>query len=517
MRFRITVGLFFTVVVILFVCMLIFGTGTMADVLRGYESMYQFMDGGSCNTLTYPSLSSPEFSYYIAWWSPGHWLFPYLFICLGIESIQVIQVLLITVCLSLALYGYIHLFKAFGFNRKEIWISMLAILTSQSFYWHTFLYYGGDLLFLSIVPFFVLFLVKHTEYPTWKRIGSFSLLIIAGLIAKNTFVIVIIGGLIFLSITTLDSSTRKEGRQLLLYLLIGAIAICWIYITHLSKGETPASAIDLEGYTGVPNNFIGDISYALGSPIGIFSRFTVLIQKVGGLAFGNFLQLLPLAFMLVFYIRSFLKRDKIYHQVILWFCLPFFCAFSIFFLQDKAISYEMRHFAPIAFVFFPGIIQWLYSFNYKGVITLAIVLFCLVDLGLFALNVKQLNETHLMWNSLKLPKSDVNVLKSIEKWDNTHCNGLIIIDDYWQLSVGQLQNDKVVLRLRNDSVEVVSGMELDHPDKLDDLSILTETYSNILYVVKNTSNWNLVDKIETEEFHKLQEIETYTLIEYVQL
>jgi len=86
-------------------------------------------------------------------------------------------------------------------------------------------------------------------------------------------------------------------------------------------------------------------------------------------------------------------------------------------------------------------------------------------------------------------------------------NGLILIEDYWQLSIGQWENDKLVVAVNGNKVRVVSGMELDYPDYIEDVNTLIQEYDHLLLVGRIESKiklklpdlkWN--PSISTERF-----------------
>ena len=107
-------SIFITLFGLNIISMLFFGTITSGDSIRGIEMMYQYANGASWNTLNYPSVHHSIHSYYVSWWSPSQWFFPYLlYKLLKIESVQSIQFILITSTLLISVYGYYKLFLKF--------------------------------------------------------------------------------------------------------------------------------------------------------------------------------------------------------------------------------------------------------------------------------------------------------------------------------------------------------------------------------------------------------------------
>ena len=503
-----------------FIGILIFGTSTFADALRGYEEMYQFIEGGSWNNLSYPSIYEPIFSYYVAWWSPGQWVFPFLiFDLFGLSSIQTIQFVFIFSCLILSLFGYNLLFKKFGFSSLISAFSLLCIASNQLFYWHTFLYYGGDLFLLAFFPYFLLFLIHYKGNITFRKTILFILLCIFGVFIKNTWLVIALCSSSFIFFSQQTPSILKRIKITIPIIT----SFCFLYFLinkfHLSLGETPTTSHDYEGYLGVENNLIGDISYSLGSPMGIFTRFTFIVQKlslnyISNSIFSNILQLIPLMLTALFIVKFPRKNYSTYFKILLFFCIPFLLFFVFIYIRDNSVSYEMRHFAPISFLFFPGIIVWLTSNKYQLFMGAAITFFCVFDIALYALSAKKIQETHSFWNQLKLPNEDVKLLSAIEKWDKSHEHGIVIIEDYWLPCIAARKNEKLVLKQDNNLLYVVSGMEIEHPDHFDINEHNLRNYSSVLLVKSLNSGqslqlkWNLKFKsiLKTDKYEVFQSI-----------
>lgn len=506
--------LFASVTIILTYLVVLFfkGSVTMADVYRGYEAMHQFQNGGEWNVLHYPSIEYSEYNSYISWWAPAHWVIPWLLISCGIQSIQSVQFIIITAALLVSIIGYYRLFKSLNFSIGIVSLSILCIVTNYTFYWHSIMYHGGELFLLAILPYFVYFLLNIQSYTLIKRGVYFALFSVLGLFLKNTFFILLICAGIFLLINQENKSIKERLSFIWPLLLIFLATAIPFFILHLRLGETPSTAVDLEGYFGIPNTYIGDLTYSFGSPIGILTRFDFLAHGINAaffdhLKYFNWFQLLPFAFMALFYIRSFKLKAEPYHAFLVYFCLPFFCAFTIFYIQDKAVSYEMRHFASVGFLFFPGIIQWLKEIKFSKNLMIVLLLLCAMDVGIYTQQVKNVNRKSEFWNDLKLPHEDVKILKAIQDWDKIHANSIILLEDYWQLSIGESQNDKMVVAIDETKMRVVSGMELDFPEYVQDIKKLIERYEYVLLVGRIDSDvkpalgylkWNL--SISTERF-----------------
>ncbi len=474
-----TIGIASILLLVLYVFVLLTqGTSTFADVMRGYEMMFQFKDGADWNTLNYPSAANPEQSYFVAWWAPGQWMIPYFLFCVaGISSFQVVQALLIIICLLCSMYGYKKLFEKIGFTPLVIALTLLSIISNQLFYWHTLLFYGGDLFLLALLPYFALLLIHCGEKFTIGSCVLFFAATLLGLFFKNTFLIIAFSGIFFLFFAPKKIGLKQRINSVLPYMIGLLVLFLLLNKSYFSLGETPGSAIDTVGYNGVKNSFVGDIAYALGHPIGIFSRLTFIVQK---LLHNNLFQLLPLALTCWFFASYGKKGQRKYFDLLVWWAGPFSLFFMVMYLQDKAISYEMRHFAPFAFLFFPGIIDWILSSRFKKIGMACILCFCLADLVMGVMSFRKINATQSSWNDLKVDNKDHALLTAIASWDKQTAQGCLLMDTYWMPSIAVRKNDKWILKKRGNSYEVISGMELDHPKMLEQIPV--KKYAKLLLI-----------------------------------
>src|SRR5690606_27820363 len=154
---RLLKPLFFLLFVITIVQYWFFSPVVFADASRGFEAMEQYMAGGNWNSVSYPVVGG-DYQYFLSWWTPGQWVFPFLLIKIGVGMNTALQ-LITTVALSVSIFGYYRLFRILDFSSVLVWGSLITIVTNQLFYWHTIMYYGGDLLLLALFPYFDLFLL----------------------------------------------------------------------------------------------------------------------------------------------------------------------------------------------------------------------------------------------------------------------------------------------------------------------------------------------------------------------
>jgi hypothetical protein len=332
------------------------------------------------------------------------------------------------------------------------------------------MYYGGDLLLLASFPWFMLGILRISQRITIRSTLLFGFIIIAGLFLKNTYLVVAACAVSFLYFNYHALNLIDRIRFVLPYGFVFIGIYLAFNILHLSHGETPGTAHDLEGFSSIKKDLIGDLTYSFGSPFGTLARYTLILQKVNPIlrdrfSWINALQILPFLLTFFFLYKSYKKKDD-YSNLLVFFALPFFALFTLFNFQNKAVGYEMRHFAPVVFLFFPGIIRWMLDSSRKLLMHGLIISFCLLDIGLYALSVKKIESSHSYWQDYKLPDEDAELFSFISKWEKEHPNGLLIVEEYWQLSYAAFKTNKIVLKKRKGRLEVVSGMELEFPDSL---------------------------------------------------
>jgi hypothetical protein len=516
-------SIFITLFGLNIISMLFFGTITSGDSIRGIEMMYQYANGASWNTLNYPSVHHSDFSYFVAWWSPAQWYLPYLILKLfHIESIQFIQFILISFCLFISISGYFKLFLKFGFSINITLISLISIVTCESFYWNFIGYYGGSLFLLGFFPFFILLLLKINENTNLKNLFLFIAACVFGLFLKNTFLILIVSSCFyFIANNYTNKNPFSHIKKNLPFIFSAGIIALTVHFFFLSLGQNPSDN-EFEGsYSNIKNDLIGDLTYGLGSPMGIFSRFTMLSHKIyfslfSNTQFANFLQLIPFGFTFLFLFKFPKNKHREYFNILLLFCVPVFLIFTFSYLLNKDISYASRHFGVFAFLFFPGIIYWINSFKYKNLIYSFLIIVTFYDCRVNLLSQLVIQNDYSAWNSIKFPTNEVEALKEIEIWDQKNKNGLLIVEDKWTLSLATEFNDKIVIKeATNNIYHIESGIPLKEPDCFNFTVQSLRKFKTLLLVVPNSSKRKLIKELTTRSIFlisKETKMKKYTLI-----
>ena len=457
----------------------IYGVGTFADVLRGYYSLIQWQNGGNFNELSY---ANGEFTVFNAWWTPGQFCLPYLIQSISGIGLHAAQCILILISLVIAVLSYYKLFRYLGFSVKISLVSLIVIVSNQLFFWQSMLYYGGSLFELALLPAFLLFLLKlKNSEATTKNLFILILFSLALFFLKATFLLHAGIGIIAL----LVFSRIKDYQRILKFILSGVFIYALCYFCFLQFGESPSSAIDIGSYDNIPNSTILDLTNAFSSIPGIFTNVTPLLQKTLLLhpqyqvaAYFLFGLFTLIALHIAKYIWNTFNLEA---RFLLVYGAVFFLFMSILYLQNNAVSYDLRHFAPIVFCFFPFCISYVkILIRSRTVINAFLVLLISGNIGLFVVKRIQFSQRMERTGELYFTKEETNIYKALAKIPKINNDQLIIIEDYW-LPAFWLPNKNILpVYKENDQIYLLSGMELDHAEQLNFNRIMTENENFIL-------------------------------------
>lgn len=489
---KIFIGLALVILVILGIVPFFIGSYTLADSLRGFEILAQFESGSVFNTLNYPNVIDPIISYSVSWWAPGQWLLPFVVQSIGITDYQTIQAVLILFLLMLSFYGYWRLFTKLKFDRWILSISMLSIVASPLFYWQSLMFHGGDLLLLAYFPWFTIALIDIQRKRTFLSVIYYLVLGIFGLYLKTSFLVIFAGGGLFLFFS---GQQMLKDRMISNYqFFIAAILVLVFAKFFLLQGETPSSAFDHEGWFGVPNTFSGDLLHAFASPLGSYTNLSYTIQSQSAIYGTSLLQTIGLLVLVLFTIWITIRtllRNEIYGKLLLFVCYSFFAAMTILYLDDRAVSYEMRHFAPLSFLFIPAILYTIRTFLGKPILLLCTATLVFFNLHNYWYQAAYLNQLPTV-SGIKLGQEDAELASFIRQWDSNQSSSLCLIENVWSHSFFVRNNDKLVLRGKEP--KIVSGIELDEVNplvKLVNPNAYFDSYNEVLLVHYENDETNL--------------------------
>jgi hypothetical protein len=360
--------------------------GADPDPCWGFLVMHSMEQGHHFNLLISPDPSNIAKNQvqFLSWWSPGQYLFPYVFkTSLKIDTGHAVA-LTIGCCNIIGLAGYYKLFKKLGFTVLMAAIST-AFIASQLFFFISFVYYlGGEVLLFAFMGWF-LYGCFSFEKVTWRVLIFVFLAFFVGFFSKSSFLWMYIAGVacIWINISCIETDIMPTERildflrspdfkkqigvwlrngLLLAMPLIAAFAI--IYIFYISKGPNPMAA---GGQTLIRPETFG---FPLASPI--LSGFSIdeftdgLIYQPDGpkIAYQWAVLILTTFAFCSLVFALFLPRFSHGNKYLIAFLVFYVCAvifFSYVYFTQSAISYEGRHFRIIGLLFLPGFVYLAYK------------------------------------------------------------------------------------------------------------------------------------------------------------
>jgi len=360
--------------------------GADPDPCWGFLVMHSMEQGHHFNLLISPdplNIAKDQVQF-LSWWSPGQYLFPYLFkTLLKIDTGHAVA-LTIGCCNIIGLAGYYKLFKKLGFTS---WVAAIstAFIASQLFFFISFVYYlGGEVLLFAFMGWF-LYGCFSFEKVNWRVLVFVFLVLFIGFFSKSSFLWMYMAGVgcIWINISSnetailtgeINRSTLpsrdfekrigvwfRNGLLLAIPVIAAFVIIC---IFYLSKGPNPMSA---GGQTLIrPETFGFPLASPMLSGISIDEFTDGLIYQPDGSKIAYQLAVFVMAAFafcsLAF--AFFLPRFSPDNKYLMAFFVFYACAvifFSYVYLKQTAISYEGRHFRIVGLLFLPGFVHLLYK------------------------------------------------------------------------------------------------------------------------------------------------------------
>jgi hypothetical protein len=413
------------------------GVVTWADPLVGFEAMTHWLQGGAWNTIEYYNINATmqPAQYYLNWWAPGQYMVPWLFIKLLGVNIPVAQIITIVLAGSISVVGYYKLMKLLNINTVVLHLVLIVLVFNRNFFWHYLVYFGGETLLWAATPWLCYVLIKQFNFSYTYMCIAF-VVGVTGVFLKSSFVItyMAIGAYLFFQ-TTLSVQQLLQIQRWKPYVAMIASVAC-VYIFYLSKGATPSTVIDMTMTNDVPNTLLADFVHPWSAMVTHFFKIADILQhfapKLNSKGIDVAWLFLPFMFMSVLLCFYFIKK-RTEHNVYLLAVLVYVVTASIFtfyYLQNKAISYETRHYYYVGNIAGIAILQLLYT-NYQRVFVVVIsvlLLLSAVDFIRFFARAQQLQKEYTWFNGIKIERKvapAMHIINSFINKDSTlniHCD-----------------------------------------------------------------------------------------------
>ena len=122
-----------------------------------------------------PHMPDELLSVFVAWWTPGQYQWPELFMYIVGNRSHAIMLSTI-LALAIGVWGWVRLWKLAGFSHT--WILLLILILHRNFYWHVLLYMGGDVLLFAVLPHFFMAVLRGKNFwiqlPFWLLVGFWA-------------------------------------------------------------------------------------------------------------------------------------------------------------------------------------------------------------------------------------------------------------------------------------------------------------------------------------------------------
>lgn len=349
------------VLIVLSVLLLITPSAVFPDAAWGFQVLRSMQHGGGFNMLVTPDHTNiaKDNASFLAWWSPGQYLVPYLFVTAFKLNLGQAAAITTILCQALGLAGIYAFCRKAGFTQMVSVLSVAFIMLQQAFFTPYIFYNGGEVLLFAFAGWFLYgcISVRQADY---KMILFVLLSGFIGFVCKSSFMWMYAAGLLTIGLQ-LSGSSRKVKAWLIngLWIAIPAlVALFGIYFGYLSRGETPVS--DTSGLKLSWETF----SFPLASPL--LSGFS-FDDMANGLLFHNdtaiftrpqaLVIIVALAIISLTLIITLTKRvpSERYRRVLVVFYSVAVLFFGLQFLRQALVSYEARHFRIIGILITPGV------------------------------------------------------------------------------------------------------------------------------------------------------------------
>lgn len=396
-----------------------YGVCTWFDPMVGFEAMQDWLNGGAWNTINYADINNnlQPTQHYLNWWSPGQYMLPYVFIKLLGVRIATAEIITIILCGVISVIGYYKLMQWLRVSTTVSYVVLIMLVCNRNFFWHYLVYFGGETLLWAAAPWLVYVLIKQFNYSYKYMFIAFAIGIV-GVFLKTSFVIIYIATAVYLFVSsTIGIAQLLQPKRYKPYVAMVLSVVC-VYVFYLSKGATPSTTMDLTMTNGVPNTLLADFVHPWSALVTHFFKIADVLQNIAPAlhAKGIDVAWLMLPFVVVSIgVSIYFIRKRTEHTTYLLATIMYVVTASVFmlyYLQNKAVSYETRHYYFVGNVAGIAILQALYT-NYKQLFKIVVVLLLLLSTADCSRFTKRANEVHNLYSEYNGIKVETKVLPAM--------------------------------------------------------------------------------------------------------
>lgn len=331
------------------------------DASYGFHVMQAMERGGMFNMTINPANENiaENNTSFLAWWSPGQYLLPYLFKFLSGLNIAHATVIATFFSCFTGIIGFYLLFLKWGFSKIVSALS-IAFIVLQQFYFEPFIFYnGGETILFAFIGWFVLGCFSFRKI-NWKLLAFALISGWIGFFCKASFLWMYAAGL---CCTWINISIQEKGfyqwiKNGLIISLPAIISLLFIYKYYLSRGPGPASV--REGFHFSLNAFIFPLASPTLSGFSLDEVFGGLLYHAGPAVLDAriisailcVLAILTIAIIVVLNSSMLSLQYKIGLTIFYTTSVLFF---GYLFLERADVSMESRHFRILGLILIPGV------------------------------------------------------------------------------------------------------------------------------------------------------------------
>jgi len=301
---------------------------------------------------------------FLGWWSPGPQVLTGIFEMLGLP-IGWGVIFWCSAGLIIQLWGYRRLYAMLGFDTATIAWSLVSMMVG----WHTLYafrqFQGGDPFIGALLPWVCVAMlsVQGGALRSALLIGSFTLI---GALIKLSFVIAGIGLCASLCLGAILAAKQGKTSWRTTFNQVGSVAfgllVAWglLHWVFLSRGATPATAyatmLTVGGCThAAAMAFVLPLCsiFALVSSLGAWCDFAGWPHLENNPALLGGTVIVSIAVYILIWRATPRGQARVFFM---GFGLIYFFAFTGLYAMQAAVSYEDRHFRPLALFLLPAFV-----------------------------------------------------------------------------------------------------------------------------------------------------------------